>query len=384
MFLAPLQANASAKKPRPFDLSKIPTDDSWEDTGIMAEEIKPCGRDYVYMGLKKIKAKNEEDDRYRLHVRNMVTGDEQLSAAEPYQHEKFIGCTPDSRFLFIENSPYQLPSELHVYDTATMKKALTITSGSESGGAPSLHSFSPDGRYLLTDEKKSSIIILPDGRKITLLPLEHQLGGNVISATWSADSKKVYAIIKRGPDELVIYDVETGKQRVVVLKYNDSKYSDHIGVGILVHPETGKVYIHAGFADGMELSSVEYLFMFDPAELPKKGKRNVVKPKFLGNIFATVECGPGGTLLFSMMPDQEGYEPSFPKAYEGIFLADSDGKVLKRVTKSEGKDEGCCKIYPRFMPERNFLIVTRQNVTLGDEPFWRDTIYRKKNFQQPR
>ncbi len=47
LFLAPLQSNASAKKPRPFDLSKIPTDDSWEDTGIMASHIAPCGRDYV-------------------------------------------------------------------------------------------------------------------------------------------------------------------------------------------------------------------------------------------------------------------------------------------------------------------------------------------------
>jgi len=130
-------------------------------------------------------------------------------------------------------------------------------------------------------------------------------------------------------------------------------------VEVMAHPETGRVYIRAGILFDHEIEFRDYLLMFDPATLPEGPEKVEVKPQMLGDFFASMAFGPDHTLFFSLMPDPEAEIPSFPEAYSGIFIADTDGKVLKRITK-ERYDNG-----PTLMPDSGYLIINRKN-TLPD------------------
>jgi hypothetical protein len=233
----------------------------------------------------------------------------------------------------------------------------------------STHRLSPDGRYLLAGGKKSTIP-LPDGRVITVLPLLQSLHSDVADVAWSGDCGMVYILNKSRPQKLVIHNLKTGKQSIVKLRFSKP---DYFGMWILVHPGTGKIYIRTGISFDQEIEIIQYLFMLDPAKIPKNKKVVTAEPQLLGNMFASVALGPNDTLLFGLMPDKEASEPAFPAEYEGIFMADLDGKVMRRITKNH------YELYLQYMTERRLLIVTRQkdiyNVGLVNQR----AIYRKKS-----
>ncbi|MBI5178678.1 MAG: hypothetical protein HZA04_05410 [Nitrospinae bacterium] len=362
-----LSSPAIAGERRPFDLSKVPMDDGWEDTGINAYTIEPCGKDSVYMGLEYLEGEPGKAP-VKLRVRNLITGVEKTSSAEPRQTQEFLGCTPDSRYLLIQKSPPVVhpPHKVDIYDTATMQVVASFSNG--KGSDHFLRLMSPDGRYLITGDKKS-VITLPDGRAITTLPLLDRLRG-VFSTAWSADGRKVYVLHDTNPQLLLIHDVETDRQRFIQLVYD---YPDQFGVEVMAHPKTGRVYIRAGILFDHEIEFRDSLLMFDPATLPAGAEKVEVRPKILGDTFATMTFGPDDTFFFSLMPDPEAETPSFPEEYSGIFIADTHGKVLKRVTK-ERYDNG-----PTFMPEVGYLIISRKNTLPGIIALTMRTILKQRN-----
>ncbi|MBI5178643.1 MAG: hypothetical protein HZA04_05235 [Nitrospinae bacterium] len=323
--------------------------DGWEETGIAAKTIEPCGKDLVYMGLEEVKDEQGNEAGYKLRVRDMLTGQERTSAAEPFAEQTLIGCTPDSRYLLIGTYLKNVGNSINAYDTETMKMIGTFAYHDEAG--LTTQRLSPDGRYLLAGEKESSFP-LPDGRRIQVLPALLPFRSRVTSVAWSGDSAKAYILTKSGPQNLIIYDVATSAQRTIELAFGPR---DYFGMRIMVHPKTERVFIHTGLSFDGEIEFIEYLFMFDPAQLPKKGNTITVKPQLLGDIFATVAFGPDNTLLFSLMPNQEASTPAFPEKYKGIFMADLDGKVIGRITKDHYDLE------PAYMDERRLLVISREN-----------------------
>jgi hypothetical protein len=362
----------------PFDLSKIPMDDNWEDTGIVEKVIEPCGGSIVYLGVESIKDERGETTGWKIRIRDMATG--AIRASEIYPDlpaNTFVGCTPDSRYLLLDKDVYEesgggfsTGSMLGIYDTATMQvvKALPHPHSAKSR----FQHLSPDGRYLAwyTDEE----IVLPDGRKIKAIPILPEFHDNLTDFAWSGDSRKVYFLTMSAPQRIIIHDLETGHRRAIALFFGKRK-NNYAVVELLVHPLTGMVYLRAGLAYTGDVISREYLFMLDPAQIPDNGETVTIRPKLLGDMYATIAFGPDNTLLFSLMPYEEWDSPSFPKEYNGIFVADLNGKVLRRITKD------FYALEPQYMKEREFLVLRREIYPYPEEIYttrYYSVIYRRK------
>lgn len=350
-----IPAFADPVLPRPFDPEKIPLDNGWEESLVSHDSSAPCGKSLLYEGWESILNKDWKYDpnektstgwRYKskkkISVRDVKTNvvREIAFLAVP----TFKGCTPDSRYLFIDANING--GALEVFDTQTMRQVHSWPWKEPSGHSGRL--LSPDGHYLawFTDEE----IMLGGDWKLKTIPLLRDSSRDKDSLAWSPDSRKVYLLPDISTELFFIYDVPTKKLDTVRLIFDLPHFA---AIDIKVHPETGVIYIFGGLIEDYFFYYDKYLFSLDPANIPNGGKSVKVPTKRVGDVFVTFAFGPDKTILFSMMSLDEMSGDMFPEEYNGIFVADLDGNILRRITK------GTYDYAPYYWKEQDTILFKR-------------------------
>ncbi len=344
-------AFAGRALPHPFDPEKVPMDGGWEESRVSEDNSASCGKNLLYEGWG---AFFDDDGQIvthsRISVRDVETNAVRETPIPDDEHFDFRGCTPDSRYLFIRHR--EEGSLLEVFDTRTMRKVHSWQWGKWPGYIPEI--LSPDGHYLAwyTDEE----IMLGGDWKLKTIPLLRDIAFNNGYLVWSPDSRKVYIYSKMFANPaakrhgLFIYDVQTKKLETFWLKFDLPKFS---ATEMMVHPETGRIYIQGGIPEGYDIYSCKYLFSLDPAAIPKGGKDIKIIAKRVGDVFAGFSFGPDNTIIFTMVTLNMMDGDLFPEEYNGIFLATLDGKILRRVTK------GTYDFAPYYWKEQDAILFNR-------------------------
>lgn len=367
-FALSIPAFADRALPRPFDPEKIPMDNGWEETLVSEGSSAPCGKNLLYEGWERIydEEGNHISNKEIIHVRDVKTNVVR-EAALPGSIPHFLGCTPDSRYLFIKRCDDDCM--LAVFDTRSMLKTHSLPWNEPDEYRGQL--LSPDGHHLVwyADEE---VMLGGDWKLKTFrLPKDVALGGDYLA--WSPDSRKVYVLSSHKYRLLTIYDVQTKKHDVVNLLF-DLRVVDPSWIN--VHPETGGIYITGGFVDDNEHFIEKYLYSLDPAAIPKnRGKALKARTKRVGDIFVAFDFGPDNTIIFSMMYPSDTMGDIFPEEYNGIFVADLNGKILRRITK------GTYDYAPYYWREQDTILFDR--ITKSDGGWTHKTISIKRKTKTP-
>lgn len=329
---SPLQAGEANNK-YPFDPSTIETDGGWEEFQI--SEIT----DYGWCGTDKTVIRR----RFVFYLMDMYSKKSILvlhvDEKKPF-YTKFVGCTQDNRYIFFERRDAEKPVYIEIYDVKSGKPVKVLTVKSDYRKWPSILNgdtslLSPDGKYLAWHSKKTAA--LSDGKEISIIPVFNEVSDQALHIEWSKDSKKAFILDWDKQHRLLIYDVVREKLSVFRLELGD--FYARI---LKLSSDENKLYIWGWH----QQSGDNRIFKLDLKNL--HSEKPIVTPGVFLNNVGPFTTGPGNTLIFSVYPHCS--KPShLPNEFAGLFVADEQGNVIKRLTK--GMD-----MYPSF--SRNGTAIT--------------------------
>jgi len=303
------------KEGYPFDPSQIEMDDSWEEVFIdKGGDQNWCSND---------KTVNREPsgfylwDIYSKKTNHIFHKDKNI-----YFTIKFVGCTPDGRYVFFERLDSEGKSYIEVYNVKNGGPVKVYTVNSDYKG-PSLSNYgismvSPDGKYLAWHNKGTGILL--DGDMISILPILKEVGSQPTHMVWSRDSKKAFLIDPGKQTYLYVYDVSSE-----ILSSFQLETGNYYARIVKLSWDERKLYIWGllgEFGSGR-------LFALDMEEL-QSGKS--ISPKVLISEVESFAPGPGNIIVFNVYPHL-AKRSHLPVEYAGLFVADERGNVIKRLTK---------------------------------------------------
>ena len=341
------------KENYPFNPSEIIMDKSWEEVLLVEEGFYPrwCGpRKIFYATPKKgfhlIDVGTREVSRLQLH--------------DAYRYQ-FKGCLPSGRYIIFKrryrNRDANGFDSIAIYDSKSHEHTNILPLSPEKFphiSFPFRSLVSPDGRYMAWYE--AGEIRLKEGEKIVLVPVLRRPYKRLYNLAWAPDSKKIFLILGGKSQKLIVYDIETGRQKSFLL--DTGKYGAKF---LAVSPDGKNLYVRAILYEFVE----DFLFRLNLEEIGENISE--VKAQFLKNGVDFFSFGSNGKMVLNIVPSPDA-RSRFPFEFAGLYLADMDGNVLKRLT-ANNYDLG-----PRFSQDGRMILFERVNIKPGPGK-WIDYIY---------
>ncbi|MEE8483417.1 MAG: hypothetical protein V3S46_02375 [Nitrospinota bacterium] len=354
-FILPAFASAGEKAKLVFDLSKVETDDSWEEVRLEEGSMgKWCGNDMLFFyGDGKYSSFNPQTDKITRY---------ELEKNRSYW---FRDCTKDGAYIFLRRSIYpkkgsKLPKERHfleIYEAKNMRKLGSLPMPSWHLVTPLV---SPDGKMLTWH--KGETISLGKGRTLTLVPL-YDLKNNLVGEKWSRDGKKIYFKHYLDQSRLFEYDVANGNIKVVpedddrlleltvfIIHPDGSKYKSFSQPNELIEQPPNTVYASIKSDDWHKIDKKLTTALANSA-LNRKA--------LIGNMFLHI------------------YEwDSAKEGLTGFYLLERNSGELKRIVKGNTEQPLV------FSPDGKMISYTKPSRIVGNAVYHDIYILRKKKDRQ--
>jgi WD40 repeat protein len=268
----------------------------------------------------------------------------------------YYGCSPDGRYVFSQGGIYmgKKCEGLAVYDTKTKQVQCLLNTKDIPSFSKITSSFlSPDGKYLVWNSKGK--IKLHGGEILTLIPVlddkKDIMQSGFKDIAWSPDSKKVFILTGGEPQRLLIYDVSTNKLTLFKLELTNNFY----GINIKPSSDGKKLYIRAMLYE----ESGRSLYVLNLTKLDLT--RSIASPKLIMKDFWDFDIGSDDLIVFHKFPDPEAhFDPSDIKN-AGLYLADSKGKIIQRLTSNT------IDLYPKYSKDGQAIAFRRATVKFSNK-----------------
>lgn len=275
---------------------------------------------FIWCGEKELLLKGDGND-YRLV--NIYTKEVKKIPIKLEQHNMPICCSSNGNYVFIRK--FEPNGGLIIFNKNNMEiKTLPLVDFPNfSNISPSL--LSPNDGYFVWHSKGK--LELDKQKTITFIPVfsraQDVLKNGFEDIAWAPNSKKLFLLTAGEPQSLITYDILSTQMTTTRLELRENFY----GKRVRISSNGNKLYIQAI----LDENKGRNLYELDLFKV--NSTRSVVRPELLRNDVWSFDISADNLIVFHMVPPPDAYSP-YPKEYAGLYLADSKGKVVERLTRT--------------------------------------------------
>ncbi len=309
-----------------FDLSKVETDDSWEEVfvGKGGGSGDWCtDNTIIYF----------EYSEWR--VLNITTKDHQTFPLKNKKTYSPGGCSSDGRYVFMQNRPYSnRPTDrkkdegdygyLEIIDLKNKAVAKTL---SIPQGMAIKAKLSPDRKMLAWFDKGE--ISLNDNYTVSLVPVFKYVKEKIYNLVWSHDGKKIYMLSGfKKKQKFIEYEVSSRSYRSYKFDLKKS-YVDNFKV----HPDGKRIFLKIWSSfPGDNHYSRRGLYELNLKDL--SSSVSLVKPLLFMEYVSSFDISESGDLVLEFSHFGDPFTVRWPPNDNlGIYLLKYGGKALEKLTK---------------------------------------------------